>query len=231
MQLTTQHIDQLYLFTRQHFVEHFDVQTELVDHLANDIEHICKENPAFTFEQARDKAFKKFGVFGFMGVLEEKQKQLGKKYRKILWKYSKEWFKLPKIVLTISIFLFYYYCLQFKIGIYLLGTSLAFLAVIDLYKIIKLKKEFHKRLKNNGKKWLLEDYIYNVASFGGILVASNLTQFLSQTINETPSDFISILIALLITITILYTYVTIFVIPKKAEELLKGYYPEYTLVN
>ncbi|WP_320240732.1 hypothetical protein [Tenacibaculum sp. 1B UA] len=40
MKLTDQHIEQLYKFTRQHYVEHYDVQTELVDHLANDIEQI-----------------------------------------------------------------------------------------------------------------------------------------------------------------------------------------------
>ena len=39
MKLTEEQIQQLYKFTRQHYVEHYDVQTELVDHLANDIEH------------------------------------------------------------------------------------------------------------------------------------------------------------------------------------------------
>ena len=34
--LTSEQIDQLYLFTRQHFVEYYDLQTELVDHLAHD---------------------------------------------------------------------------------------------------------------------------------------------------------------------------------------------------
>ena len=40
MKLTKEQIQQLYKFTRQHYVEYYDVQTELVDHLANDIEQI-----------------------------------------------------------------------------------------------------------------------------------------------------------------------------------------------
>ena len=40
MKLTEIQITNLYQFTRQHFVYHYDVQTELVDHLANDIEGI-----------------------------------------------------------------------------------------------------------------------------------------------------------------------------------------------
>ena len=65
MKLTSQHIDQLYKFTRAHYVEWYDLQTELVDHLANDIENIWKKEPNLSFDQAKNKAFKKFGVFGF----------------------------------------------------------------------------------------------------------------------------------------------------------------------
>ena len=45
MKLTPQQIDQLYLFTRQHYVEYYDLQTELVDHLANAIETEWQQNP------------------------------------------------------------------------------------------------------------------------------------------------------------------------------------------
>ncbi|CAM1369901.1 conserved membrane hypothetical protein [Tenacibaculum sediminilitoris] len=230
MKLTDQHIEQLYRFTRQHYVEHYDVQTELVDHLANDIEQIWEETPILTFEQARDKSFKKFGVFGFMDVVEEKQKQLGKKYRKVLWKYVKEWFKLPKIILTASIFLFFYYFIQIPMGVYIVGGSLFILAILDLLFVTKLKKEFNKRTKKNNKKWMFEDMIFNVASFGGIMVASNLPQVFNH-IEKTPSNLGALLISLILTLTIIYSYITLIVIPKKAEELLEEQYPEYKFAN
>mgnify|MGYP005996388435 CR=1 FL=1 len=229
MKLTTLQIEQLYKFTRQHYVEHYDVQTELVDHLANDIEQIWIEKPTLTFEQARDISFKKFGIFGFMDVVEYKQKQLGKKYRNVLWKYVKEWFRVPKIILTISIFLFFYYFIQLPIGIYLVGGTLTILAITDLYLATKLKKEFKKRTEVNGKKWMLEEMIFNVASFGGIMVASNLPQIFNH-IERTPSEIGAIIISLILTLTIIYSYVTLVVIPKKAEHLLEEHYPEYKLV-
>ncbi len=37
MQLTKDQIQNLYKFTKQHYVEWYDLQSELVDHLANDI--------------------------------------------------------------------------------------------------------------------------------------------------------------------------------------------------
>ncbi|WP_296638647.1 hypothetical protein [Polaribacter sp.] len=51
MELTESQIENLYNFTRQHYVEYYDVQTDLVDHLGNDIEQICVENPNLTFEE------------------------------------------------------------------------------------------------------------------------------------------------------------------------------------
>lgn len=230
MELTNKHIEQLYKFTRQHYVEHYDVQTELVDHLANDIEQVFRENPTLTFEQARDKSFKKFGVFGFMNVVEEKQKQLGRKYRSILWTYAKEWFRIPKIVFTVSIFLFFYYCLQLRLGGYLVGITLFILASLDVYFAFKLKREFKKRTKEDGKKWMLEEMIFNVASFGGVMVASNVPQIYNH-IEKIPSTIGAITISVIVTLTIIYSYITLIVIPSKAEELLKNNYPEYKLME
>ena len=102
--LTNEQIKNLFKFTKKHYVEWYDLQSELVDHLANDIEQIWKKEPDLSFEQAKTKAFSKFGVFGFMDVVENKQKALGKQYAKLIWKELIQFFTIPKIVLTISMF-------------------------------------------------------------------------------------------------------------------------------
>ena len=96
MKLTTEQINQLYTFTRQHYVEWYDLQTELVDHLANAIEEQWQENPKLTFDQALQNEFKKFGVFGFMDVVEGKQRFLQKKYNQIVWSIVKTFFNILK---------------------------------------------------------------------------------------------------------------------------------------
>src|SRR5210317_840822 len=101
--ITESQIQDLYKFTRQHYVEYYDIQTELVDHLANGIEAQWNNNPNLTFEFALKREFKKFGVFGFMEVLEQKTKAMSKTYFKLLLKFAKEWFKLPKIAITLSL--------------------------------------------------------------------------------------------------------------------------------
>ena len=102
MKLTTSQIDQLFTFTRQHYVEYYDVQSELVDHLANAIEKQWQENPNRSFEEALHIDFSKFGVFGFMDVVEKRQAVLGKKYNGLVWQHFKDFFGIPKIVLTIA---------------------------------------------------------------------------------------------------------------------------------
>lgn len=102
MKLTNQQIDRLYEFTRKHYVEYYDLQTELVDHLANDVETIWKESPSTSFQNALETSFKKFGIFGFMNIVEQKRCQLIKRYFKILLSSIKQWFQLPKILFTIT---------------------------------------------------------------------------------------------------------------------------------
>ncbi|WP_338732222.1 hypothetical protein [Mangrovimonas cancribranchiae] len=126
MTITEQHIEQLYKFTRQHYVEYYDLQTELVDHMANDIEAIWEENPHLSFEEARDKSFKKFGVFGFMDVVEAREKAMHKKYFKLLLSYAKDWFRLPQVLLTISLLLGFYTLFRTELGGHNFGSNVIY---------------------------------------------------------------------------------------------------------
>jgi hypothetical protein len=229
MKLTKEEIQDLYTFTRKHFVEHYDLQTELVDHLANDIEQMWREQPKLGFEDARDKAFKKFGVFGFMDAIEQKQKALRKKYTKILFQHAKEWFKLPKILTTIMIFLFFYISIQNAIGIYFFSVAIIGLVIVEFYYAFKLKKRANQRFKTNGRKWMLEEMIFNVAAMGNILICSNLPNFFNHILKDSATQLQALFVALLLTLTIIYSYITLMVLPAKADELLSEQYPEFSL--
>ncbi len=101
MKLTPQHIQQLYKFTKQHYVEYYDLQTELVDHLANGIEQQWLENETITFEEALRIEFKKYGIFGFTDLVTERQAAMGKTYYKLVFKLVKQYFTFPKLMQTL----------------------------------------------------------------------------------------------------------------------------------
>src|SRR5690606_16922227 len=111
MKLSVDQIEQLFAFTKKHLVEHYDVQVELVDHLANAIEEQWKENPNISFDDALEKEYKNFGVFGFSGLVEQKQAALKNHYWKIIKKEFINFFSVPKVILTVVMFyvLFQFY--------------------------------------------------------------------------------------------------------------------------
>ena len=233
MKLTESQIDNLYKFTRQHYVYHYDVQTELVDHLANDIEQIWIENPKITFEEARDKSFKKFGIFGFMDVIAAKQKQMDKRYWKLLLRFAKEWFTLPKLLTTLLIFFGVFFLMQIPFAEIAIVSVLLILVVFEMVAVYKIRKEHKAKEKTDEKIFLLEAMIGTTKnSFTGFTFI-NLFNF----INLTDFDFSGLnvywllLIALTVTVLVIFFYVANYILPQKAEELLQETYPEYKMVK
>lgn len=177
--ITETHIERLYSFTEQHYVEFYDLQTELVDHLANDIEAIWEQNPQLSFEEARDQSFKKFGVFGFMEVVEQRQKAMNKRYHKYLWQELKTWFGIPKILATLALICALYTLFSIPFGNYWLVAIYAIIVVCSFYSMVKLSRSYRQRKAVSSKKWLLEDIIFKQAGGIGFALISQIPSLLS----------------------------------------------------
>lgn len=224
MKLSGDQIGQLYKFTRQHFVEYYDVQTELVDHLANDIEETWLENPKISFEKARDISFKKFGVFGFMNVVEQKQKQMSKKYLRILWSFIKEWFQLPKIILTITFLFIVYNTVLLPYGSYFVWSFFILLAAYACYRLIRVRKELKKRKH----KWMLEEMLLVQGDSFAFILATYPIHFINiESLNQ--EGWWAFIMSFLIVFIGIMIYISLEIIPSKAKELLEETYSEYKL--
>jgi len=164
--ITEQEINQIFDFTKKHYVEFYDVQVELVDHLANAIEEQWKESPKLPFEEGLQIEFKKFGIFGFTGLVEQKQAELNKYYNKMLWNEVLQFISIPKVVVTIALYLVIYFVLKYtgKLGeIIALGAliiSFTFFIIDGLRYIYKIRKE----QKKQGKSWLIQSVANTVFS-------------------------------------------------------------------
>jgi hypothetical protein len=205
----------------------------LVDHLANDIEEIWATQPKLSFEEARDKSFKKFGVFGFMNVVEAKQKAMNKRYLKILLRFIKEWFTFPKTVTTALIFMIFFLLLQIKYSEYILLGSVFILAFADLILVAKNHKKRKEKERKKEKFFLLESMIGTTKNgYTGLIVVN-----LFNLINLSDINFSSLAIywilfsSLIATLLCILFYVVNYIIPKKTEELLQETYPEYKTVK
>jgi hypothetical protein len=234
MKLTTEQIDQLYKFTRQHYVEWYDLQTELVDHLANAIEEQWQENPKLSFDQALQNEFKKFGIFGFMDVVEAKQRFLQKKYNQIVWSIVKTFFTLPKILGTIGatgVLFLLLRASQYN-GDWLL-LFYGILLIFAFYAMISNRMKCKKQIQDNQKRWLLEDIMHQYGSFAStIIFPLNLFLQLFNRAEHYLSNiyFVGFASFFLVVMTI-FMYVIYSVIPSQSKKYLLQTYPEYSLAN
>ena len=228
MKLSAEQIERLYQFTRQHYVEYYDLQTELVDHLANAIEEQWQQNPKLSFEEALQIEFKKFGVFGFMDVVEQRQSALNKKYNKLVFNELKTFFSVPKIIGTIAgIGIIFYLIKQLQEGFWIVQVMFLALILSYFFGILILIRRNKKRNKQNGKKWLLKEIIFGYSSSAGLI---NLPiQFAIHLKGENYHDGFLLLLSFLLVIFGLTEYIMLVLIPSKAEDHLRETYPEYEI--
>ncbi|HBI00419.1 MAG TPA: hypothetical protein PLL09_08335 [Flavobacterium sp.] len=232
LKVNQEQIDRLYRFTREHFVEHYDLQTELVDHLSNAIEEEWKENPKLSFEEALQKEFKKFGVFGFMDVVEKRQSALSKKYHLLIWKHFKEFFTIPKIIITISFVVGLFYFFKYIFFYELMGIGMILWFVLLIAALVYEKRKMKKRKNQTGKKWMFEEIIYGYGSFSGVFALPlHLINVFSNHGNGLPNDYVLFGISFFLVSVFLATFIVTKIIPSKAEEYLKQTYPEYAFSN
>lgn len=223
--ISPEQAEQLFAFTIKHFVEYYDLQNELTDHLANAIEERWKTEPNLSFDDALKQEFKKFGIFGFMGVVESRQAALSKKYHKLMWGYMKEFIKIPQIVVTIAFLFAVYKAIEFNSIAYHILLIATLLTSFSL--LITRGVKYRRKVKRTGRKWLFEQII---VQSGGMTGATYLPfNFASLFDSDSPSPVKMAIMAAVVVFFMLMQYVVLFVIPKKAEEHLLKTYPEYNL--
>jgi len=228
--ISEEQIERLYRFTREHFVEHYDLQTELVDHLALMVEDIWQTEPELPFESALQKAFKSFGVFGFSDIVQERSSALGKRYNKIIWQEFKTFFNPPKILLTAALTGFLYLALYW--GLLLNKPVLMMLVLITVivfgWTLRNISKNV-KKLNASDKKLMFAEIIAqngNSTAFSGLPLqfVIHLDLFI-----DTSSHLLLFGISFLYVAFGLITYVMVVIVPKKAQEYLKEVYPELSV--
>ena len=232
MKLTAEQIDQLYLFTRQHYVEYYDLQTELVDHLANAIETEWQQNPKLTFDEVLHKEFRKFGVFGFMDVVESRQTALGKKYNRIVWSHFKGFFTITKIILTGFLILAVFYFLKEYYTKEIFTATMLFLISSMLPFLFFENRKMKKRKQETGKIWLFEKILSNYGTFPWLMILPiHFFNIIRIDRISNPSDLALFCMTLFIVSMSLAIFIVLKIIPSKAEAYLKQTYPEYKLEN
>jgi hypothetical protein len=228
--ITPEETRQLFEFCEKKRVKHYDVQFELVDHLASDIEEQWKISPEMKFNEALTLIYSKFGIFGFAHLTEQKRNQLAKKYKNLLWEYFRGFYSMPKVVLTFAISFCIYQISREINNVLLVFLPFSFiLIVIGAYmevsyflKIRKLKTEkkfllaeIYSNTKRGARSLLmipfLPVYIRNIFDFEGVIKQNWLLFVIS---------FLLVALSILI-------IGELFFIPKRIKEHFFEQFPEF----
>lgn len=157
--LTKEQIAHLFKFCEKHYVYYYEVQVELVDHLANAIEEKMASTRNLTFEDALNKVYADFGVMGFVPIVQEKQNQVFMTSKAAYWKFIKEQLKWPQIlrVLFFSTLLYQLLLHYETVGIILVGGIIFYGIISNLFNLIRLTRS----VKNTGKKFVLLNFSFH----------------------------------------------------------------------
>ena len=231
--ITTEETEKLFEFCRKHYVAHYDLQVELVDHLATSIEEKWCENPEISFETVLSGTFKKFGISGFSKIKAQKQKELARKYNQLLWKYLREFFSWPKIILTfaLTVVLTTIFRLIENDNWVLVPIFLS-ISLFVLYHYLFVFPKNYKKAQVNGKKFMLLEQMGRGQAISFALVQlmvqspTLLRIFKLEVLQNTIEIFgISLLIVLLCIIL----YGEMFFVPSKIKEHFKEQFSEFAL--
>ena len=147
MRLTEAQIEKLFAFVKKKHVPFYDLQIEIVDHLAQRIEDEIDSTPDLEFEPALQKVYDGFGIFGFAHIVQERQKaidRMGKKRfyqalkRQLTWPVALRSLLLITIIYSMAISLS-----AFWFGVLGGGAMIAFglYLLIREFPLVKVKRK------------------------------------------------------------------------------------------
>lgn len=233
--LSSEQIESLFTFVEQRNVKYYDVQMELVDHLASAIEQKWQTDPGLSFEEAFRHEQRQFNRYDFKQIIEEKEEALSRKYRKIERRYIGDFFSWPKIVATSLVTLLIYQIFPLFVNYFRFVNFvvLADILIVAAFSYLVYPRKYKVTLNVNKEFLLLQQlksgqhYFMSV----GRLPASILMCFFffNKEFHFTFIDHpaFKVVVALLITLSAIFIVVTGFYVPKRVKSDFLREFPQF----
>lgn len=153
MKLTAKQISEIDSYINTFNIDYYELKQEFLDHMVCSVEAILDQKQ-IDLKEAIIEAKLDFQPLGFRGIMEERQAELRKQYKKEHWNSIKDFFKFPQVVGTISLFISFYIVLglflnALKVGniLIIIGFGFMFFEFIKLYKLRKKEKQLLLRVE------------------------------------------------------------------------------------
>lgn len=241
MQLNQKQIENLFEFVEEKGVKYYDVQHEIVDHLATSIESEMMENENTSFEEALHKVYSKFPITGFAQYTVDLEKSLWPFWIKKVISTITLGYGIPLIGLLILLTSSFYYSITTngEIMVHILYYGVPVLGILAL---ITFGKQFGKSsvemmlyggwfiTKDDLNERLLYYQVLKIITlfviFGPVVLARLSTMFVvsPRTHLMTEGSSSILMLSLLSSISIYWSLVVIFYFPSMIKEVITDKY-------
>lgn len=150
--LTEEQIQTLFRFCEKKGVVQYDLQVEIVDHLANAIEERMEKDASLLFEDALTQVHKSFGPLGLRSMTSTREAALQKRYSKMKWQLLWSYFTWPKFAFTLMMIVIAVSLPQFLdsdglVWAVLIFAAITFAFILNFHwKAYRLRKQQTKKL-------------------------------------------------------------------------------------
>jgi hypothetical protein len=145
--VSAEEVERLFKFVKSKYVHYFDLQCELVDHLACAIEEEWELNPTVSFENALTRVYARFPITGFTNFVAEQASYMNKYWWRMIGQSYKNFFTSLWATLVLIIFLFVNNLSFLRFGNYIIVAIICISSAYALYRLNSLHKQ-HKINKN-----------------------------------------------------------------------------------
>jgi hypothetical protein len=179
MKLTTEQIEYVENYIISKDIKYYELQIELTDHMVTSMEEFWKKDPELTFHQVKYYAEDKFGRNGFKAIEEERTQILRKEFKRAQLKMVAEYFKFPKIILSILLaFLAFKASFYFDEPVNFVAKLFGLLVILSIPALYS----FYTNRKIKGKRFLQLNISHS--TFSGIFVIMYWVIYLLDSFKE-----------------------------------------------
>lgn len=218
MKLNQTQIEQLKKLISYKGYTEIDVQYEILDHVACEVERLMEENYNLSLDDAFRKVHASFGIFGFSTIEESYKKMIEKRLRNTYWAALKEFFFSYRIVFPLLLALIIYQSsMLFNEPNSWVLVLACFTMAGSIYILARYWKS-HKKLKNYAS------YLGSISIFQfshlPITCSFYSYQFVYRMTEVSDSAFIVIFKGVIILVMVGFV-ISIFILPKVLNQSIQ----------
>jgi len=225
--LTPEQIEELFTFCSKRNVKEYEIQVELVDHLASSIEAQLKHNTTLSFYEALGITYSNFGANGFKEIVRIKRKMFRRKYNILFLKFLAAFFQLPRIILTlfltISVYSIICYFDESQTKFEFIGVLAVFL---NLIYMIVIRRPY---LEKGKASFILIHYFNRLRTSTGIILNGLFIAAMhsSKYFVVPNNSMVNFLISFFVVFIFITTYISMIYMPRLLNNHFKEQFPDF----